>query len=174
LGCVIGISLLAIVSGCDDGAVVTVQPSACLKEFPRADASVADEMTIDQAVTECEDDDGACQASATCSGSAEGRDCDANKLISAAAAACIAAEAGLEQGIGDFRTGLTYHYGYRRIIWDVSNVLFDHGTGDASNRTSVDKGGESIAVDAISGQTYEVLSWQALSSAQGPGSDHGF
>ncbi|HEX2878625.1 MAG TPA: hypothetical protein VHO25_03705, partial [Polyangiaceae bacterium] len=72
LGCVIGIGLLALVGACDDGAAVAVRPSACLEEFPRGDAPVTDETTIDEAITECNDDDGACQASVGCTGSVEG------------------------------------------------------------------------------------------------------
>jgi hypothetical protein len=89
-------------------------------------------------------------------------------LISRAAAACIAREAGLEQGLRDFRIGLTYHYGYRRMVWDVSNVLYDNDSSDAGDLGPGNQGGESIAIDAISGEAYQVLQWFLIAERPGP------
>lgn len=69
--------------------------------------------------------------------------CDANLLMTREAAFCVAESLGLSPGIAAWKAGITYHFKYERIIWNVQSTLQDDGQGSQM--------GIFVAIDAIDG-----------------------
>jgi hypothetical protein len=83
--------------------------------------------------------------------SAGGSGCD-EPFISLEAARCIAQHAQLEPGLTEWTLSLTYLNSYRRVSWEVQNVLVDDGP---------DYSGKSLIVDAVDGQVLGRTSWRS-------------
>ena len=58
-----------------------------------------------------------------------GTGCDAEAFISKDAASCIATLQGFEAGLEPWQIALTFHHGYKRVVWNVTNKLVDQGGG---------------------------------------------
>ncbi len=82
-----------------------------------------------------------------------GVNCDPGALITLWAAECIARADGLEAGITSWSTSLNTLEDEGRLSWSVSNTLTDNGTGQRS--------GESVSIDAISGEVTGRFGWMA-------------
>lgn len=151
---------LGACTGCGDDHASS--SSDCIADHPSSGSPVVASAQLDQVVADCVGDSGECQASTTCSGSVSNRQCDASHFITAQAATCIAETRGLDQGLQGLSVTLVYNAAYRRVVWNVSNVLYDRALGQVSADDVGDSGGESLSVDATSGEAYELLSWQSI------------
>ena len=144
--------------------------TACAKELSREDPPLIDERVVrcvdanptgaDQtamllaesgATTDCNQDDGPCQASTPCLGTKEARECEPTQAIGGEAALCIASEAGLAPGVHGLEAAMTYDFGLRRIVWDVQNTLSERAGGTAS--------GDGMSIDAITGRVLGEFGW---------------
>ena len=126
---------------------------SCVQMQP-SDSLTPPTVVAMEAVRECVGDDGACTASTECSGTVEGRECSAERLITLGAATCIAGMAGLEPGLSGLTAGMTYHHGFRRIVWNVQNVVSRGGDGSSS--------GQSVSIDAVTGGLLGWFGWAAM------------
>ena len=81
-------------------------------------------------------------------------DCDAPQVLTREAALCIARGLGLPQGIEPWKAGLTFHYRYRRIVWNVQNLL-QRSAGGSSN-------GDVYTIDATTGDLIGRSGWSAI------------
>jgi hypothetical protein len=146
--------MLAAVQACGgDSAAAT-----CVEENPRG-SELAPADVLAAALNDCAADSGACQDSNGCTGSVDGRTCDADKFMSSAAATCIAAAEGMAEGLQGFRVELGYNEKHRRVVWVVTNVLYE-GNPDAGPG---DFGGQVMLVDAETGDSLELSGWFAIS-----------
>jgi hypothetical protein len=165
MSCRVGLAsvvLLAAVIGCEgDGSATAADP--CVMKFPRGTTQVVAPVDqITQAVNECRGDDGACRAQMACLGSASGRLCDAKMFITANAAVCVAEANGLARGImAQPRTGLVYDFVFRRITWNVSNTMYDGERGERPDGGGGLRGGQSIAIDAITAKLLNRFEWSS-------------
>ena len=133
-------------------------------KYPRGTMpTVAPGDQITQALNECRGDDGDCKAPMACRGMPADRVCDAKVLITAQAATCVAEANGLARGIvATPRTGLVYDFVFRRITWSVSNTMYDGDRGERPDSgVGGVRGGQSVAVDAISGKVLTSFEWSA-------------
>jgi hypothetical protein len=136
----------------------TAAEQQCIASNPRA-GDVADQPAVQSAIAECLDDSGACQASTPCMGKVSDRECVDTRLISPAAAICIARHQGLLEGLTGPGAGLAYNYGYRRITWSVSNLLYDRRRGVEPDGGGGDEGGQAMIIDAITGRLHFSGQW---------------
>jgi hypothetical protein len=133
--------------------------ATCRVRYPRVSGSaVSDDLT--RIVANCRGDDGNCQASTPCTGTAADRICDEARFITADAAICIARAAGLEPGLHAPKARLIYHYGFRRVIWSVENVRW---RDTAPTGFSGGSSGDIFAVDAVTGEFLGKCSWESVS-----------
>lgn len=72
-----------------------------------------------------------------------GTGCDAHAFISKDAASCIATLEGFEAGLERWQIALTFHNGYKRVVWNVLNKLVDQGAGAYM--------GQALTIDATDG-----------------------
>jgi hypothetical protein len=155
--------VLVAAAGCegDDGALKPA--SMCVAMHPRGTMpTVASNDQIVQAVNECRGDSGECLAPLACRGAPADRVCDAQMLITANAAVCAAETSGLARGImATPRTGLVYDFVFRRITWSVSNTLYDGERGSRPDAGGALRGGQSMAVDAITAKVLNSFQWSA-------------
>jgi hypothetical protein len=160
----------ALVAGCDgdaadggsDGNEARSLP-ACVMKYPRGmQQPAAPGDQIAQAMSECRGDDGECRAQQACQGAPANRQCDATLLISAQAAVCAAEAGGLKPGIlATPRTGLVYDFVFRRITWSVSNTMYEGERGERPAAGGGLRGGQSMAVDAITAKLLNSFEWSA-------------
>ena len=149
--------------GCDGDAGSLEAMPACVMKYPRGTMpTVASNDQIVQAVNECRGDAGECRAQLACQGTPADRVCEASMLITAGAAVCVAEASGLARGImGTPRTGLVYDFMFRRITWSVSNTMYDGARGVRPDSGGAVRGGQSMAVDAISAKLLSSFEWSA-------------
>jgi len=112
-------------------------PIACVVMNPRTPPARVD-VNVAEVVRECGADSGDCRASTTCTGRAADRICDEAAFITREAALCVASAAGLANGLDGLTAALVYHYGFRRVVWNVNNRLFDRGSGRVRDGSAVD------------------------------------
>ncbi|HEU4577743.1 MAG TPA: hypothetical protein VFS67_05790 [Polyangiaceae bacterium] len=80
---------------------------------------------------------------------AGGSGCD-GAFISREAARCIAQNEKLEAGLEPWAIGMWYEQSYRRVGWEIQNVLVDQGSTYQ---------GTTLTVDAVSGRVLGRSSW---------------
>jgi hypothetical protein len=150
-------------AGCDGDDDASKTLSACVMKHPRGTMpTVAPNDQIVQALNECRGDSGECLAQLACRGAAADRECDARPLITANAAVCVAEANGLTRGIqATPRTGLVYDFVFRRIAWSVSNTMYDGDRGTRPDSGGALRGGQSMAVDAITAKLLNSFEWSA-------------
>jgi hypothetical protein len=155
--------LAVAAAGCDGDDDASKTLSACVMKHPRGTMpTVAPNDQIVQALSECRGDSGACLAQLACRGAAADRECDARPLITANAAVCVAEANGLTRGIqATPRTGLVYDFVFRRITWSVSNTMYDGDRGTRPDSGGALRGGQSMAVDAITAKLLNSFEWSA-------------
>jgi len=127
--------LLACDSGKDTAGTETDPVADCIASHPAA-GSVAD--NADDVSAECATE--------------SGTDCDSAAFISADAASCIAATAGLDAGVADWQVWLVYHHTHSTAIWNVAQTAWTEPDGAA--------GGESLAIHATTGDVIELSGWE--------------
>jgi hypothetical protein len=157
------IVLLSAMGGCDGDDDAPESLPACVMKYPRGTMpTVAPGDQITQAVNECRGDDGACRAMMACQGTPGDRLCDAKMFITAMAAVCVADANGLARGIvATPRTGLVYDFVFRRITWSVSNTMYDGDRGVRPDAGGGLRGGQSVAIDAITAKVLRSFEWSA-------------
>lgn len=154
---VVRAGLLGMLS-CDGSQAKPVDP--CITAYPRGQmAQVASLDAVRQAVNECRGDDGPCQASTACQGKPSDRQCEPTEFITADAALCVAQATGLDTGLERLRTGLVYNYAFRRVTWNVSNVVYDGTRGSRPDAGGGARGGQAIAVDATDARVLARYEW---------------
>ncbi|GEM_PF-3519721 len=80
-----------------------------------------------------------------------GSDCDAAAYITRDAAECIAAWAGLPDGIGRWTVSVYFHIEFGVPAWDVSAMTWDDGWG---------WGGEVAVLHAATGEVLDTQEWE--------------
>jgi hypothetical protein len=158
------LSIVAVLAiGCDGDGGDSKELPACVMKYPRgAMPTVASNDQIIQALGECRGDSGECLAQLACRGAVADRVCDAKLLITANAAVCVAEANGLVRGIqATPRTGLVYDFVFRRITWSVSNTLYEGDRGTRPDSGGALRGGQSLAVDAITAKVLNSFEWSA-------------
>jgi hypothetical protein len=155
--------LAVAAAGCDGGGDDPQALPACVTKYPRGTMpTVASNDQIVQAINECRGDSGQCLAQLACRGTPADRVCDAKLLITAGAAVCAAEANGLARGImATPRTGLVYDFVFRRITWSVSNTMYDGDRGTRPDAGGALRGGQSMAVDAITAKVLNSFEWSA-------------
>jgi hypothetical protein len=83
---------------------------------------------------------------------AGGSECDA-AFISKEAARCIAQNEKLETGLEPWVIGMWYEESYRRVGWEIQNVLVDQGSTYE---------GTTLTVDAVSGRVLGRSKWSTV------------
>jgi hypothetical protein len=148
---------------CDGEHDASKALSACVMKYPRGTMpTVAPNDQIVQALNECRGDSGECLAQLACRGAPADRECDAKMLITANAAVCVAEASGLARGIqATPRTGLVYDFVFRRITWSVSNTMYEGDRGTRPDAGGALRGGQSMAVDAITAKLLNSFEWSA-------------
>jgi hypothetical protein len=155
--------LAAAHAGCDGGEDGSESLPSCVMKYPRGTMpTVASGDQITQALNECRGDDGACRSQMACQGTPADRQCDAKLFITAMAAVCVAEANGLARGImATPRTGLVYDFVFRRITWSVSNTMYDGDRGVRPDAGGGLRGGQSVAIDAITAKVLTSFEWSA-------------
>lgn len=111
---------------------------------------------------QCAADSGDCQSSTMCVGSVNDRICGATRFISREAALCIAMSRQLAPGLSALMAQLGYHYGYRRVLWHVSNTSCDSDLDSGVDCPSGNQGGQVMGIDAVTGEVYDTLGWLTI------------
>jgi hypothetical protein len=134
-----------------DGAVS--DSARCIRMYPSGAGPVAPQEVVAQAVSECREDTSECRSPVACGGTVEGRICDESRLISWEAVRCVAAGAGLAEGLNGIGGGLVYNFRFRRITWSVGNTLYDR------SRVGGDFGGQLFTIDGVTAELLEKSTW---------------
>ncbi|MCC6750553.1 MAG: hypothetical protein IT371_23010 [Deltaproteobacteria bacterium] len=79
--------------------------------------------------------------------------CDRARVMTREAALCITRSQQFAEGTAPWKAGITYHYGERRIVWNVQNLLEDDGHGAQR--------GEYLRLDALHGALLGSGAWGA-------------
>lgn len=151
------LSLLA----CEESEPIdpTEAVSSCFTEFSVANGydHVSDEWgyACVSSTTETKEDD--CEGPTPESVSEEcafnGVTCDPNVFITAAAAECLAADYGLDEGLEGYHIWLVFYNGINRPGWNVSNV--EHINGPSQS-------GQNLLFDAETGEMLQASSWSMM------------
>jgi hypothetical protein len=102
-----------------------------------AAAEASSDTDLDEVVLECQQGGGTA--------------CDSTQFLTHQAALCVARQAGLAAGVAPVRAGLLFQVTFRRVAWNVENVLHDDGQGSQS--------GDSMLIDAVNGAVLQSGSW---------------
>jgi hypothetical protein len=81
-----------------------------------------------------------------------GEACDAEDFLTRDAAFCLASLSGLAEGVEDWEAGLTYHYQYEVVVWNVVSTSFSDPGYYA---------GETVSFDANTGENLGRTGWEA-------------
>lgn len=137
----------------DDDVLADERAQRCVREHPASQAEMDAALDASNAIGDCVSDDGMCQASSECVGAVEDRVCEPKAVLGIDAAECVALAAGLSSGLHGLQASLTYHFGQRRIVWNVRNVTSESPGGGSR--------GEGLTIDAVTGELLDSFGWSA-------------
>jgi hypothetical protein len=83
-----------------------------------------------------------------------GAGCDSSGFLSREAAECLASDAHLDAGIGEWETRLTYNWHFRTVIWSVSSTAWESADGTRQ--------GDVLVFDATDGDLLGRYQWSEL------------